>query len=61
MNKLVNYIKASFEELTKRVTWPTYSELQSTTVLVVVATLIFSAVIFGMDKLFDLLVDIIYS
>ena len=60
MKKIVDYVKESFEELVKKVSWPKYTSLQSTALLVVVATVIFSLVVFGIDKLFDFLVDIIY-
>jgi len=60
VKKIVDYVKESFEELVKKVSWPKYTSLQSTALLVVVATVIFSLVVFGIDKLFDFLVDIIY-
>jgi len=59
VKKIINYVRESFEELVKKVTWPKYNSLQSTALLVVVATVIFSLVVFGIEKLFDFLVDII--
>jgi len=61
VKKLIDYVKESFEELVKKVTWPSYKSLQGTALLVVIATVIFSLVVFGIDKLFDLLVDFIYK
>jgi len=50
MNKIVSYIRESIVELSTKVTWPKYAELQNSTVLVLVASIIFALVIFGMDK-----------
>jgi len=61
VKKLIDYVKESFEELVNKVTWPSYKSLQGTASLVVIATVIFSLVVFGIDKLFDLLVDFIYK
>jgi preprotein translocase subunit SecE len=49
MAAVVEYIKESYIELTQKVTWPTWRELQSSAVLVVIAALIIALVIFGMD------------
>jgi len=48
-----HFIKDSFEELTSKVTWPKYNELQSSSILVLVASMIFALVIFGIDKVFE--------
>jgi len=50
MNKIVSYIREAFVELSTKVTWPKFSELQNSTILVLVASLIFAMVIFGIDK-----------
>ena len=49
MRKFINYLKESWTELTKKVTWPTWSKLQSSAVLVLVATCILAVVVFAMD------------
>jgi len=43
------YIDEVTEELTKKVSWPTWAELQSSAVVVLVASLITSGIIFLMD------------
>lgn len=53
MAGLVNYIKESFEELKNNVTWPTWAEAQSLTVLVAVFSIIFSLAIWGVDTVFS--------
>ncbi|MCB0516603.1 MAG: preprotein translocase subunit SecE [Chitinophagales bacterium] len=52
MEKLKIYFQESYHELMYKVTWPTWEELQSSTVLVLVALGIFSLVIFVMDFIF---------
>jgi len=52
MAKVTEYIKESYEELTEKVTWPTWSELQSSAVLVLVAAIIIALIILAMDTLF---------
>ncbi|OCX54583.1 preprotein translocase subunit SecE [Mucilaginibacter sp. PPCGB 2223] len=52
MAKVTEYIKESYEELTQKVTWPTWSELQSSAVLVLVAAIIIALIILAMDSLF---------
>lgn len=49
MNKISNYFSESFRELTEKVTWPTWEQLQQSTMIVLVATLIITAVIWVMD------------
>ncbi len=61
MRKFINYLKESWVELTKKVTWPTWSKLQSSAVLVLVATLILAVVVFVMDFAFQHLMELIYS
>ncbi len=45
MEKLKNYILDSVDEIRNKVTWPKLSELQSSAVLVLVASFIFAVVI----------------
>ncbi|WP_147678968.1 preprotein translocase subunit SecE [Algibacter pacificus] len=53
MAGFVNYIKESFGELKNNVSWPTWSEAQSLTVLVAVFSIIFSLAIWGVDSVFS--------
>ena len=61
MRKFINYLKESYVELTKKVTWPTWDKLQSSALLVMVATLIFAVVIFAMDFAFRHMMTFIYT
>lgn len=50
---LVNFIKGSIIEFKEKVEWPKWSELQSSTIVVSVATLILSVFTFGVDEVFS--------
>jgi preprotein translocase subunit SecE len=50
MAKVSEYIKESYIELTQKVTWPTWRELQNSAVLVLVAALIIAMIILVMDQ-----------
>ena len=47
MSKVITYFKEAYDELVHKVTWPKISELQSSSLLVLVASLIFSLMIAG--------------
>jgi len=59
--KLKLYFQEAFEELVHKVTWPTWKELQSSALVVMVASLIISLVIFVMDLSFRNMMEIIYG
>ena len=61
MSKITLYIKESYVELAKRVTWPSWAQLQSSAILVMVASLIFALVIFVMDLGFKNIMTAIYN
>lgn len=61
MRKLRNYIKEAFQELIHKVTWPTWPELQNSAVIVMVATVIISLVVFVMDFSFRNIMEFIYT
>ena len=51
-NKLVRYVKESYDELMHKVSWPTWAELQNSAVVVSVASLVIALVVFLMDASF---------
>ncbi|MCB0663974.1 MAG: preprotein translocase subunit SecE [Saprospiraceae bacterium] len=61
MEKIKLYILESYNELINKVTWPSFSSLQSTTVVVIVASVIISLVIFLMDGVANSLTQFIYG
>ena len=52
MEKLKNYILESIDEIRNKVSWPKFNELQSSAILVLVASLIFAIVIGLIDLSF---------
>lgn len=54
MAALIEFVKESYVELMTKVTWPTWKELQSSSVLVLVTTVIISLIIFAMDYIFGI-------
>ncbi|MCC8188981.1 MAG: preprotein translocase subunit SecE [Bacteroides sp.] len=60
MKKVVSYIKESYDELVHKVSWPTYSELTNSAVVVLYASLLIALVVFGMDSLFQAVMNVVY-
>jgi len=52
MQKIGNYFAESWEEIKNKVTWSSYSELQGSAILVLVASTIFALVIGAIDWMF---------
>jgi len=61
MANVSEYIKESYIELTQKVTWPTWSELVNSAILVLVASLIIALIIFLMDKTIGYVLQQFYS
>ena len=61
MNKISAYFKDSYQELTERVTWPTWLQLQQSTLIVLVATVLITGVVWIMDFSSNQLLKLIYS
>jgi len=61
MAKIRTYIQESTEELLYKVSWPTWDELQSSAIVVMIASVIFALIIFIMDRSFNSLMEFIYG
>ncbi|MDD2419168.1 MAG: preprotein translocase subunit SecE [Bacteroidales bacterium] len=61
MSKIKLYIQESYTELVKKVSWPTWAQLQNSAIVVMIASLIFALVIFGMDLGFKNTMTFIYN
>lgn len=61
MNKITVYFKESYHELVEKVSWPTWLQLQQSTVIVLVATVIITAMVWLMDFSSNQLLKLIYS
>jgi preprotein translocase subunit SecE len=49
MDKITNYFRDSIKELSEKVTWPTWEQLQQSTMIVLGATLVITAIVWLMD------------
>jgi preprotein translocase subunit SecE len=61
MKKIVNYLRESYNELVHKVTWPTWKDLQNSALVVMIAALIFSLIVFVMDISFQKILEGIYK
>ncbi len=61
MSKFSIYIDETKNELLNKVSWPTWGELQSSAVIVMVASVIISIVVFAMDFSFSHGMEAIYK
>ena len=55
--KITNYCKESYDELVHKVSWPTRSELSSSAVVVLYASLLIALVVFLMDSAFQFIME----
>jgi len=60
-NKFRTYIDEVTDELMNKVSWPTAAELQSSAIVVLVATVLTSLVIFAMDFSSSKVLTLFYS
>ncbi len=61
MEKIKLYILDAYNELMNKVSWPTWAELQSSAIVVLIASLIIGLMVFGMDSVFQLIMNLLYS
>lgn len=61
MSNFVSYIQESYDELLHKVSWPSWSELQQTTLIVIVSLIIVTAMVFGMDAASEAVMKFIYG
>lgn len=60
MSKFREYISETTDELVNKVSWPSWSELQSSAIVVMVASVIIALVVFAMDFTFNKGMEAIY-
>ncbi|HJS53148.1 MAG TPA: preprotein translocase subunit SecE [Chitinophagaceae bacterium] len=61
MNKITTYFRESYKELMEKVTWPTWAQLQQSTMIVIIATLVITALVAGMDAITNVTLKFIYN
>ena len=60
MKRFINYIKECYTELVEKTSWPTWKELQSSAIVVSIASLIIALVVYLMDKSFETILENFY-
>jgi preprotein translocase subunit SecE len=61
MSKFGSYIQEAYDELVHKVTWPTWSELQQTTVIVLVALAVTTFIMLGMNVVSEKVITLLYN
>lgn len=61
MSKVKAYFQESYEELVNKTSWPSWSDLQKTSVLVAVSSVIIALVIAAMDWGISNILEFIYK
>ncbi len=61
MNKFSAYLRDSYKELVEKVTWPTWEQLQQSTMIVLGATLFITALVGLMDLIANGALKAIYK
>ncbi len=61
MNKVTTYFRESYRELLEKVSWPSWTQLQQSTLIVLVATLVITAIVWAMDLIAQSALKFIYS
>ncbi len=59
--RFVSYSKESYNELIYKVTWPKFDALMRNTVVVCIASIILTLIVFGLDAAFKYLLNILYN
>jgi len=61
MRKLGRYLKETYDELVNKVTWPSADDLQSSVVVVSIASLIIAIIVWLMDVFFSWTMDLMFA
>lgn len=60
-NKLFADIQESYSELVYKVSWPTRTQLVNSVMIVLVASIILSLIIWGVDEVINFIMETIYG
>jgi preprotein translocase subunit SecE len=61
MKKIKTYIKESYTELVHKVSWPTWSQLQSSAIVVMIGSVVLALIVLVMDLAFKNSMSFIYE
>ena len=61
MAKFGTYVQEAYDELVHKVSWPSWDELQQTTIIVLVALALVTVLVFSMDFAAERVLSVIYQ
>ena len=61
MAKFGTYVQEAYDELVHKVSWPSWTDLQKTTGIVLIGLLVITLLIFGYDAICKAVMDLVYS
>ncbi|MCX7728946.1 MAG: preprotein translocase subunit SecE [Bacteroidia bacterium] len=61
MSAFSDFLKESYNELINKVSWPTWAELQESSVIVLISSIIIALTIFAMDSAFSKIMELLYQ
>lgn len=61
MNKIATYFRESYKELMEKVSWPTWTQLQQSTMIVLAATLVITFIVLAMDSVASNGLKLVYN
>ncbi|MBA9078820.1 MULTISPECIES: preprotein translocase subunit SecE [Rufibacter] len=61
MGKLTKFFNDTVEEMRNKVSWPTYAELQKSSILVLVGSVVFAVIVGAMDFVYDSTLEWFYN
>jgi preprotein translocase subunit SecE len=61
MDKITTYFRESYKELLEKTTWPSWPQLQQSTVIVLVATVLITLIVWVMDMVSSSILHFVYS
>jgi preprotein translocase subunit SecE len=61
MSKIQAYFRDSYQELLEKVSWPTWQQLQQSTMIVLVSTLVITGIVWVMDFASNSVLKLVYS
>jgi len=59
--RIKTYLQEVYTELVHKVSWPTWKDLQSSALIVMIASLLIALVIFFMDITFENVMEFVYK
>ncbi len=61
MSSISTFFKESYNELINKVSWPSWSELQESSVIVLISSIIIALVVFAIDSAFSKIMELLYQ